>query len=136
MRLRPVYLLFVAITLNGCVRMSDPGASSFTGPQEARPMKLHSGKQVLVLGIGRISFTNDSPALMLKYQTELSIDDKESLRREVEEIWEQFKADVEKQGLTQAIIRANEPASGSLIKRNRTFNYIFKKTASGKWEME
>src|SRR5216683_2010353 len=96
----------------GCSRGAQNGAGSSTPPPGSTVMKLKSGKEVIVLNVGKISFSNDPPALMLKYQTELSIDDKELLRKEVEEIWEQFQMDVEKEGLGQAIVSANETPTG------------------------
>ena len=34
---------------------------------------LDSGKQVKLLGVGNIAFSNDAPALMLKYETDLFV---------------------------------------------------------------
>ena len=51
---------------------------------------LPSGKQVKVLGVGKIHFSEGAPALMLKYQTDLSLDDKAALAKEADEIWQTF----------------------------------------------
>jgi hypothetical protein len=136
MRFAPLHFVYLGIVLTGCSGYNRSGTEGSSPSQESSVMKLHSGKEVLVLGIGKLSFSNDSPALMLKYQTELSIDDREALRKEVDEVWEQFQPDVEKAGLVQGIVSANEPPKGGFIKHNRTFNFVYKKMPSGKWEMQ
>ena len=105
------------------------------GNQESyRMTTLPSGKQIKVLGVGKIYFTKDEPALMLKYQTDLSLDDKITLRKEVDEIWETFKVDVEKAHLGAAIVSANEVPQGSLIKTGKGYNFAFKKMPDGTWQ--
>lgn len=44
---------------------------------------------------------------MLKYQTDLKTSNAAELRKEVEEIWTTFRADVERAKLTNAIVSAN-----------------------------
>jgi hypothetical protein len=68
---------------------------------------------------------------MLKYQTDLKISDLPALRKEVEEIWSVFKADVERANLTNAIISANEVPQGLIIKNANGYNFVLKKLATG-----
>jgi hypothetical protein len=68
---------------------------------------------------------------MLKYQTDLKISDLPALRKEVEEIWSVFKADVERANLTNAIISANEVPQGLIIKNANGCNFVLKKLATG-----
>jgi hypothetical protein len=96
------------------------------------PLQLHSGNRVEILSMGQINFSKDVPALMLKYQTALNVDDKSSLRREVDEIWPRFVNDVEKAKVTSAIISASEAPAGSIVSSNRGYNFIFKKI-DNKW---
>ena len=70
---------------------------------------------------------------MLKYQTELSIDDKSALEKEVDEIWEVFRKDVENAQLTSGIVSANEKPTGFIITHSRGFNFVFTKSAIGEW---
>lgn len=53
--------------------------------QPTREVTLPSDKKVNVIAVGQINFANDSPALMLKYQTDLKISDLPALRKEVDE---------------------------------------------------
>jgi uncharacterized lipoprotein YehR (DUF1307 family) len=94
---------------------------------------LPSGKQIKVLGVWKMVFTNDTPALMLKYQTDISLDNKADLEKEVEEIWASFRVDVEKAQLTNAIVSANEKPTGFIFTKSRLHNFVFKRGAGGQW---
>jgi hypothetical protein len=56
---------------------------------------LRSGQTVKILGIGKMLFTKGDSALMLKYQTDINLDDEAALHREVLAIWEVFRHDAE-----------------------------------------
>src|ERR1041384_6962999 len=77
--------------------------------------KLKSGKEIKVFGVMPIHFSNDSPALMLKYQTDLKISNRDALQSEVEEIWMDFKAAADNGKFSGAIISANEKPEGFII---------------------
>jgi len=94
---------------------------------------LPSGKDVKVLGVGKMYFSRDEPALMLKYLTDVAIDDEDALQKEVDEIWPFFRVDVEKAQLRTAIISANEPPTGVVISESRAFTFVFKKADDGTW---
>jgi hypothetical protein len=94
---------------------------------------LPTGKQITVIGVGKIAFSNDAPALMLKYQTDLSLDDTQKLSQEADEIWATFHIDVEKAQLTTGIISANERTSGIVVTKNRGFNFVYKRGSEGAW---
>jgi len=79
-------------------------------------------------------FTKGDPALMLKYQTDLSLDDKQALRMEAEDIWKEFRLNVEQAGLKNAIISAHETPKGLIIKKSRGVNFVVNKNDSGVWE--
>ncbi len=98
-----------------------------------KTVPLPSGKQIRVIGVGRINFSQGAPALMLKYQTDLKVTDKAALRSEVGEIWPVFKNDVEQTHLSAAIISANEVPQGVLIKSGQSYNFVFERSADGTW---
>jgi len=93
---------------------------------------LGSGKTVEILSMGPMMFGDGQKALMLKYQTALPIDDVVALRKEADEVWDRFVVDVEKAGYDQAIISANEPAQGTLVTHNKSYNFIYEKK-DGSW---
>ncbi len=85
-------------------------------PPPYQERTLPSGQTVKVLGVGKMFFTKGDAALMVKYQTDLSLDDQGALHREVLAIWDVFRQDVEQAGLKGAIVSANErPVSPSLL---------------------
>jgi hypothetical protein len=102
--------------------------------QSTREVALPSGKRVKVIAVGRVNFANDSPALMLKYETNLKISDVPALRDEVNEIWSMFKGDVEKADLANAIISANEVPQGFIVKNANGYNFVFRKQ-NGRWRL-
>jgi hypothetical protein len=94
---------------------------------------LPSGKHLLVLGVGKIYFSESSPALMLKYQTEISIDDVPALVKEADEIWSVFVRDVENAQLTAGIVSANSKPTGVIITRTKSYNFVYMRKPDGKW---
>ena len=97
--------------------------------------KLPSGREVLVIGITRMFFTKGDPALVLKYRTDLKLEDHEQLRKEVEEVWQAFRVDVEREGLKAAVIRLQEtPRRVLIITKSRGFSFVVKKSDAGAWE--
>lgn len=118
--------LVVAI---GCVI-----AACATGQPSYSEVRLPSGNLIKVLGTVRVLFRADDPALMLKYRTECSLEDKAALQREVDEIWTAFRNDIERAGVKNAIISANEPRQGFIITTTRSFNFVYKRSADGTWE--
>src|SRR5436853_4248523 len=69
---------------------------------------LPSGKVLKLIVIRTIVYAPEvsPPVLMLKYQTDLPLDDVGHLREEARQIWPAFRANVEKAGLTRAQITA------------------------------
>jgi len=103
-------------------------------PPPYQERTLPSGQAVKVLGVGKMFFTKGDAALMLKYQTDLSLDDQGALHREVLAIWDVFRHDVEQAGLKGAIVSANErPVSHLFWSSNRSFNFVFERTEDGTW---
>jgi hypothetical protein len=68
---------------------------------------------------------------MLKYQTDLKTSNAAELRKEVEEIWTTFRADVERAKLTNAIISANQAPQGLIVKTANVYNFVYKSSTSG-----
>ena len=121
--MRKILIIIVAVLISAC------GQSTNNFQTHTLP----SGKQVKVVGVGKIFFSNDKPALMLTYQTDLSIDDKQALSNEADEIWDTFRIDVDKAGLSTGIVSANEQKKGFIVTTSRGFNFVYKKSPDGQW---
>jgi hypothetical protein len=70
---------------------------------------------------------------MLQYQTDTKMEDVAALRREAEEIWADFKVDVEKAGFSNAILSAHSIPQGTFIRTGQSYNFAFVKNSSGEW---
>ncbi len=111
--------------------------TAYSSAAENKIFKLPSGKEIKVLGVGKIHFTESSPALTLKYETKISIDNFDLLRKEVEEIWAMFRGDAHKSGLTNAIIMATSPPikKALIFSKSKSQNFLTTKKENGTWEM-
>jgi len=72
-------------------------------------------------------------ALLVRYQTTLSVDERKALSQEVDEVWKVAQKDVEHYGYGDAIISSNEIPKGMFITANRMQNFIYEKGSDGKW---
>jgi hypothetical protein len=113
------------ILLTGCGAGSQP-------PFHYR--RLSSGEQVKVLGIGKVNFGAIGPALMLKYQTDLNMDDEAAVHAEAQRIWAEFRKDADQAQVQSAIVSANSPPSGGgAISHTRAYNFVFERRGAGEW---
>jgi hypothetical protein len=90
---------------------------------------LPSGKRIEILSLGLLQAT-DCLALVLKYRTQMPIEDILSLVREAEEIWPIFRVDVEKGRYKCAVIGAHGPEKavvGTLITQNQSHQIVYMK---------
>ena len=100
---------------------------------ENTTLKLPCGHTVKVLSVSRIEFSKGVMAVMVRYQTPLSVDESKALSQEVDEIWKIAVKDVERTGCSEAIISSNEVPKGIFISANRMLNFLYEKGADGKW---
>jgi hypothetical protein len=72
-------------------------------------------------------------ALLVRYQTTLTVDQARALSQEVDEVWKIARKDVEALQLNDAIISSNETPQGIFITENHVLNFIYERGADGKW---
>src|SRR5215471_12963081 len=101
--------------------------------QNYKLFKLPSGKEIKVTGVGKMDFPNSDPALVMNYLTDISIDDKEALRKEVDEIWSVFQKDVENAKLKAGVIRATHVEGSGFVKSGQGYGFVFVKRDDGQW---
>ena len=108
-------------------------------PAQAAPLaanqviKLPTGRIAKILSVSRIEYSKGVMALMVRYQTTLSVDERKALSQEVDEVWKIAQKEVERDGFGDAIISSNEVPKGIFITANRMENFIYEKGADGKW---
>jgi len=88
---------------------------------------------VKVLGVSRMTFPKSGPALMLKYQTDLSMADTAALHAEAERIWVDFRSEAESAGVSGAVLSATSAPSGGIISHGRGYNFVYVKRSDGSW---
>jgi tetratricopeptide (TPR) repeat protein len=94
-------------------------------------VRLQTGKQIKLIGVSA-GEGGQGRSSTLRYQTDRNISNKKDLAAEVDDIWDMFKPEVEKQGLTAAVISANAQPTGP-DKFNQQFDFVLVRDPSGKW---
>ncbi|MCE0484535.1 MAG: hypothetical protein LV479_09890 [Methylacidiphilales bacterium] len=121
-------LLFLVL---GLVTLSSRAFAG--GLTENEIIKLPSGHTVKILSVSKIEYSKGIMALMVRYQTSLSVDETKALNQEVDELWKIAVKEVEHDGYDEAIISSNEVPKGIFLTANRMQNFLYEKSADGKW---
>ena len=109
-------------------------ATSTAPKVQGEPLSLPSGRRVVVLGSGPVRFTQGSPALMVRYATELSVDDTVPLAREAEEVFQAYRGRAESAKLTGMVASAFEmPRGGGSGQAARGYNFSWTRDGAGTW---
>ena len=87
-----------------------------------------------MLGIGKINFKASDPALMLKYQTDLHMDDTSALHAEAQRIWAEFRKDAERAKVQSAIVSANSAPTSGIVSHGRVHNFVYQRSGDGSWQ--
>ena len=96
-------------------------------------VKLPSGRIAKILSVSKIEYSKGVMALMVRYQTTLTVDQRSALSQEVDDVWKLAEKDVEHYGYNEAIISSNETPKGIFITLNHVMNFIYEKGPDGKW---
>ena len=96
-------------------------------------IKLPGGHTVKILSISRVEYSKGVMALMVRYQTNLSLDERTALIEEVDDFWKVAVKDVDHTGFKEAILSSNEIHKGIFLTSSRILNFIFEKGPDGKW---
>jgi hypothetical protein len=126
--------LFAALLALATVFLTAPPSQA--APQllvENATFKLPCGHVIKVLSVSKVEFSKGVMALMVRYQTPLSVDQSKALSQEVDDVWKIAVKDVERDGYSEAIISSNEEPKGIFISANRMLNFLYEKGADGKW---
>ena len=114
--------------------------SSFAFPASAAPLhenetvKLPCGRTIKVLSVSRIEYSKGVMALMVRYQTSLSVEqERKALSEEVDDVFKVAQKQVERDGFHEAIISSNEVPHGIILTSSRMLNFIFERGADGTW---
>jgi hypothetical protein len=97
-------------------------------------LKLPTGRIIKVLSVSRIEYSKGVMALMVRYQTTLSVEEqRKALSEEVDDVFKVAQKQVEHDGFHEAIISSNEVPHGIILTSSRMLNFIFERDADGNW---
>lgn len=96
-----------------------------------RAFKLPSGKEIKITSMVKMDFPNSDPALVLSYLTDIKIQDRVELRKEIDEVWSVFQKDVENAKLKAGVIRATHTEGSGFVKSGAGYGYVFVKRDDG-----
>jgi hypothetical protein len=82
-----------------------------------------------------VKFSGGDTALVLEYETDIPIENKEALGKEVAAIWERFRIDVEKAQVKSGVIRATHYESKGMFRSGNGFGFVYVKDADGNWKL-
>jgi len=94
---------------------------------------LPDGSHIKLVGISKAFFPKGEKALLLTYVTDIPLDDRAQLTREVDRIWQFFRATVESAGYTTGMIMANEPRPEGIIATYGTAAFVWQQDSDGSW---
>jgi hypothetical protein len=101
---------------------------------ENETVKLPCGRTIKVLSVSRIEYSKGVMALMVRYQTSLSVEQqRQALSDEVDDVFKIAQKQVERDGFHEAIISSNEVPHGIILTASRMLNFIFERSADGTW---
>jgi hypothetical protein len=98
------------------------------------PYTLPSGKTIKIMAFQKWIEAGEDNSLVLRYQTDIDLNSKDELRKEVEHIWQFLRINVEKEGMTKARILAQTPATGRFVKKRSGFGFLIEKQVDGTWQ--
>lgn len=96
-------------------------------------IKLPCGHSITVLSVSRVEYSKGVMALMVRYQTSLSPEQRKALSEEVDDVFKAKQKLVERGGFHEVIISSNEVVKGIILTSHRTMNFIFERGADGNW---
>lgn len=126
-------LLLLALGLAAALFTASPAQAAPPTLTDNETLKLPSGRTIQVLSVSKVEYSKGVMALMVRYQTTLSVDEHKALSEEVDDVWKLAVKDVERYGYTEAILSSNEVPKGIFITANRMLNFLYEKGSDGRW---
>ena len=97
--------------------------------------ELPSGRTLKILGLSEAKLEGDVAGLRLSYETDLALDDRAALYREVEAIWDEFRFSEVVAGKSVVLIKATTPEQSGWSRERRAVEYTFQLGPEGSWSL-
>jgi hypothetical protein len=95
---------------------------------------LPSGHAFRILRGGQVQFADGSKAAMIVFESDRRPDDQKGIRADATELWDAYRADIEKTGVSTAIIQANQPKHVLLLQKGGVITgFTWERQADGRW---
>jgi hypothetical protein len=95
---------------------------------------LPSGRVIKMIGIEMHTYSEDTPVLVLKYQSDLLPGNERLIDREIDEVWDSFRIETERAKLNDAAIEVFTRPEGSwFASKSTSYTYWFKRLPNGEW---
>jgi hypothetical protein len=96
-------------------------------------IQLPSGERIIVTVFEKIFFKEYRPTLCSHYETDQDVNDSPALRNEINQIWQVFQKEVERESFIRALIQANRTYKFLGIESKNSWGYVFEPGSDGKW---
>ncbi len=113
--------------------LAKSGARPVFDPEEAL-LALPSGRRVRVLGMTGIQM-DAKPAVILRYETFLTLKDAVAVRHEADEVWERVRGDIESAGSGAAVLQATGSVDGWVFPSASTRSFAWQREHDGAWKL-
>ena len=98
---------------------------------------LPGGHAFRILRGGQVQFADGSKAAMIVFESERRPDDQNGIQADATELWDAYRPDIEKTGVSTAIIQANQPKHVLLLQKGGVITgFTWEKQANGSWAMK
>lgn len=131
-----IVLLFLTFGCDGTNAQNTKNTQANENSQtleNSQTYKLPSGKEIKINAVGKMNFQNGDSALVMNYETGISIENIDELSKEVDEIWSIFQKDVERAELKTGIIRASHFKGSGVVRKGKGYGFVYVKGEDGKW---
>ena len=111
------------------------GTAAFAQAPAERLTALPSGKRIPILFLGQAmgGDGNKTIAVLRRYRTDKPLVDRDHLAWEADDIWDLFKMDADRSGLSTAVIVAEGPPGSAGNGKAAAVNFVLVKEPSGSW---
>ena len=92
-----------------------------------------SGRQLKIEEVSEIARAGGGAAMRLAYHSDVDLTDLSALQREVDDVWQTFRDQVEQRGLRFAVIRASQWEKPGWERRGLAVQFVVERGQDGAW---
>ena len=96
-------------------------------------VELAPGESIKMLNTGPIKLRSGEPAIIVSYETDVPLDDRERLRAEAQRIWEHFAPSAEERGARAGVISVFTPERPGWERGRDNLQILVRRDDSGDW---